>query len=117
MLELAALHAIIEPYVAVFAAVILSGVAVTIATELSKLKFLSLIPAEKYPRLTAAVYSVIAAIVCLYNNAVNFVVDSWIGWLVIVIGTLLVAAITFNQIVKGSALEVTSTKPIEGTKL
>lgn len=117
MLELAALHAIIEPYVSVFAAIILSGVAVAIATELSKKKALSFIPAEKYPRLTAAVYSLIAAIICLYNNAVNFVVDSWVGWLVIAIGTLLVAALTFNQIIKGSVLEVTSTKPAGGTKL
>lgn len=116
-MELVALHAILEPYIAVFGAILLSGVAVTIATELSKKRALFFLPAEKYPRLTAVVYSLIAAGVSLYNSSVNFVVDSWIGWLAMAIGTLLVASLTFNQLVKGSALEVTSTKPDEGTKL
>ncbi len=116
-MELVALHAVLEPYISLFGAIILSGIAVTIATEISKLKVLSFIPAEKYPRLTAAIYSLIAAGVCLYNSSVNFVIDSWVGYVALALGTLLVAAVTFNNLVKGSALEVTSTKPVEGSKL
>lgn len=116
-MELIALHAILEPYIALIGSIILSGVAVTIATEISKLKFLSFIPAEKYPRATAFVYSLIASGVALFNASVNFVIDSWVGWLAMAIGTLIVAVITFNNLVKGSALEVTSTRPAEGTKL
>lgn len=116
-MELVALHAILEPYIAVFGAILLSGVAVTIATELSKKRILWFIPAEKYPRLTAGVYSLIAAGVSLYNSSVSFVVDNWVGYIALVIGTLLVASITFNNLVKGSAAEVTETKPAEGSKL
>lgn len=116
-MEIVALRAVIEPFISVFGAILLSGTAVVIATQILKLKVIP-IPTQKYPRLTAAIASGIAALICLYNSSVNFVINSWTGWLALAIGTWIVSAIAYNQIVKGSpVLEVNSTKPTEGTKL
>lgn len=115
-MELVALQAILEPFIAVFGAILLSGSAVVAATEIMKLKIIP-IPAQKYPRLTAAVASFIAAGIALYNSSVNFVVDSPAGYLALAIGTYIVAAVAYNNIVAGSAANVTSTKPSEGSKL
>lgn len=116
MLEIIALRAVLEPFIAVFGAMIVSGVVVAFATELMKLKWIPL-PVQKYPRVSAAIASGIAALVSLYNSSVNFVIDSWVGWLALTFGVLLVSVITYNQLIKGSAANVTSTKPTEGTKL
>lgn len=116
-MELLALRAVLEPFIAVFGAIILSGTAVVIATQIMKLKVIPL-PVQKYPRLTAAIASGIAALVSLYNSSVNFVVDSVWGWLAMAVGTWIVSAIAYNQIVKGSeVLEVKSTKTEESGKL
>lgn len=116
-MQLVALRAVLEPFVAVFGAILLSGTAVVIATQIMKLRVIP-IPVQKYPRLTAAIASGVAALVSLYNSSVNFVVDSVWGWLALAIGTYIVAAVAYNNIVKGSeVLEVTSTKPEEGSKL
>lgn len=115
-MELIALRAILEPFISVIGAVLLSGTAVVVATEIMKLKVIP-IPVEKYPRLTAAIASGLAALISLYNSSVNFVVTNWVGWLCLAVGTYLIAAVAYNNIVKGSAANVTSTKPEEGTKL
>lgn len=117
MLEIIALRAVLEPFIAVFGAIILSGTATVIATQIMKLKIVPL-PVQKYPRLTAAIVSGLAALVSLYNSSVNFVVDSVWGWLAMAVGIWIVSAIAYNQIVKGSpVLEVNSTKTDESGKL
>ena len=116
-MDLIALRAVLEPFVAVFGAILLSGTAVVIATQIMKLNVIPL-PVQKYPRLTAAIASGVAALVSLYNSSVNFVVDSVWGWLAMAVGIWIVSAVAYNQIVKGSpVLEVNSTKPEEGAKL
>lgn len=115
-MEIIALRAVIEPFVSFFMAMLLSGVVVALATEVLKLKWIPL-PVQKYPRISAVVASLLASVICLYNSSVNFVINSWVGWLALAVGTLIVSAITYNQLIKGSALNVTSTKPPEGTTL
>lgn len=116
-MEIVALRAVLEPFIAVFGAILLSGAATVIATQIMKLKVIPL-PVQKYPRLTAAIVAGLSALAALYNSSVNFVVDSFVGWLALAIGTYIVAAVAYNNIVKGSeVLEVNSTKPPGGSKL
>ena len=77
----------------------LSGAATTIATQILKLKVIP-VPAEKYPRMSAAIVSALASLVAVFSTNVDLVINSFIGWLAFAAGAYLLSAITYNQIVK-----------------
>lgn len=84
-------------------ATVLSGMAVSVITEIMKSKYLP-VPAMQHPRVTALVLSVGASGYEVYRyNQVNFVTLSWPGWVALTGFTLLVSALTYNQILKVGA--------------
>lgn len=80
--------------------VLLTGVATTMATELLKTKLIP-IPAERNPRLTAIIVSVLASAFVVWQNIVTtFTGFSLLDWATVAIGTLLVAISTYNNLLK-----------------
>lgn len=83
-----------------FATLIVSGVSVAVAVEILKS---NLIPVQfqKYPRLTALAASVAASVIAVFNSPIRAVViDTPVEWVAVVAGTMIMAAITYNQIFK-----------------
>jgi len=81
---------------------ILSGVAVTLVTEILKSKYIP-IPAQRYKRLTALALSLGTSAYAVYTyNQVNLVTLTWQAWLSTALLTLLVSSVTYNQVVKTS---------------
>lgn len=100
-MDLATLREILKPFVEFFAAIVLSGAATTAATEIMKLRAI-FIPAGRYPRITAAVVSVIASLVAFYTTSLNVVFNTFWAWLFMAVGTLIMSAITYNHLVNGA---------------
>ena len=93
-------------------AVALSGLAVTLVTEILKSKYIP-VPAQKYKRFTALVLSIGASGYVTYQyGQQTFVTVTWQTWGILAFLTLLVSAITYNQIVKtsqkGDLMDITS---------
>lgn len=83
-----------------FATLIVSGVSVAIAVEVLKS---NLIPVQfqKFPRLTALGASIVASVIAVYTSPIKeVVVDTPVEWVAVVAGTLILSAITYNQIFK-----------------
>jgi len=81
-----------------FKAVIVSGVATTYATQIAKSQYFPL-PAEKSPRLTAFIVSVIASIVAIGQGFdFNAPFKDWTDYVPVIAGTLLVSAATYKAI-------------------
>lgn len=89
----------------IFVSILAGGVATTLAVQLLKSKFIPFIPAEKYPRITAAVVSAVASVAALVQSGVTwaFVTSTPEVIVAVVGGTLLVAASVYNNVVKSSA--------------
>lgn len=94
----------LEPFVSLFGAIIVSGAATAAATEILKLRAIP-VPVQRYPRLSAAVVSVIASLVAVYVSAADILVNSLIGYVAFAVGTLLVSAITYNNLIKGAPVK------------
>lgn len=100
-MDIATLRQAVQPFITFFTALTLSGVGVTVATQLLKAKFIP-VPAQKYPRVTAALASVVATFVAIYASGLHFIlVGAW-QWFAFGVGSFVVSAITYNHIVKGS---------------
>ena len=81
-----------------FKAIIVSGVATTYATQIAKSQYFP-IPAEKSPRLTAFVVSVIASIIAVGQGFdFNAPFKDWTDYVPVIAGTLLVSAATYRAI-------------------
>jgi hypothetical protein len=102
-MDIATARSAVQPFITFFTALTLSGVGVTVATQILKAKYIP-VPAQKYPRLVAAVASVIATFVAIYASGLHFVLVGWWQWLAFGVGSFVVSAMTYNHIVKGSAL-------------
>lgn len=89
----------------VFVSILAGGVATTLAVQLLKSKLIPFVPAEKYPRITAAVVSVVASVAALVQSGVSwaFVTSTPQVIVAVVGGTLLVAASVYNNVIKSSA--------------
>lgn len=84
----------------IFKAVILGGSATVIATQIMKWNVIP-IPADKYPKVVAAITALIAAGVSVYQyDQTILTVGGFWNWITVAVGTLIVAAITYNNIVK-----------------
>ena len=77
----------------------LSGAATTIATQILKLKVIP-VPAEKYPRTSAAIVSSLASLVAVFTTNVDLVINSFIGWVAFALGAYLLSAMTYNNILR-----------------
>ncbi len=81
-----------------FKSIIVSGVATTYATQIAKSQYFPL-PAEKSPRLTAFIVSVIASIVAIGQGFdFNAPFKDWTDYVPVIAGTLLVSAATYKAI-------------------
>lgn len=89
----------------VFVSILAGGVATTLAVQLLKSKLIPFVPAEKYPRITAAVVSAVASVAALVQSGVSwaFVTSTPQVIVAVVGGTLLVAASVYNNVIKSSA--------------
>jgi len=81
--------------------ILLSGVAVSVATQILKSKYIP-VAFQKYPRTTAAVASLIASCWVVYEKLGSIDLSDWTRVVPLAISTLLVAAVTYNQILKPS---------------
>lgn len=79
------------------AGVVGGGVAVTLATEIMKSKYIP-VPAQHHPRTTAAIASIIASGVYVYH-LYNGNLD-WRNWLPLAVLTLITSAVTYKAVVK-----------------
>jgi hypothetical protein len=102
---------LIVPFVQFFSALFLSGVGVTVATEILKSKYIP-VPASKYPRLTAALASVVATIVSIYVTGIHFFLSNIWEYVAFALGVLILSAVTYNHIIKGSIAQVDT--PVTG---
>lgn len=100
-LDIIMFREMLQPFVQFFSALFMSGVATTVATQILKMKIIP-IPAEKYPRATAAIVASLATIVAIYMSDLNLVLNSLWEYLAFAMGTFLIGVNTYNAVVKGS---------------
>lgn len=100
-----------EPFVIFFTSLFLSGVGVTIATQILKAKFIP-IPVTKYPRLTAAIASIVATIASIYITGQHFLLNGVWQYVAFGLGVFIIAAVTYEHVVKGSPLDVVTPAPV-----
>lgn len=86
----------------VFISILTGGVATTLAVQLLKSQFVPFIKAESYPRITAAVVSVVAAVAALVQSGVtwDFVTSTPQILIAVVGGILLVASNVYETVLK-----------------
>jgi hypothetical protein len=85
----------------IIGSVILSGGASAYSTEILKSPYIKM-PAERYPRITAFVLSIVTSAMALAANGVDFatVLDSPGLWASTAFATFLVAVLTYNQAIR-----------------
>lgn len=96
---LADISTTLQPLVTLFTALIISGAGVTLATEILKMNFIP-IPAERYPQVTAAIASVIAAVIVAFTSALTLPIAGGLEWAGFALGVYLLAAMIYNHIVR-----------------
>jgi hypothetical protein len=102
-MDIVFLRQLVQPFVEFFGALILSGAASTLATQLLKADWIP-VPATKYPRTVAAVASVIATAVSIYASNLHLLLVGWWQYLAFAVGAFIVSAVTYNHVVKGSGI-------------
>lgn len=98
-MDIALYRSVLEPVVTFFTALVVSGVATTAAVQIFKLPFFGSV-AKKYPRLTNAIVSLLASIVAVYNSNLDLVIHGVWQTVAFAAGVFVVAAITYNNVVK-----------------
>lgn len=89
-------------FVEFFKAILLSGVATTMAVEVLKSKYIP-IAFQNYKRLTTIGVSVAASVFAVFSHDPSTLgVDSWPDVAAIFSGTLLIAVVTYNNLLKSS---------------
>lgn len=89
---------IIETLIKLLPTVILSGVGVSVVTELLKLEAIP-VPAQKFPRTTAFILSIVSAIISLISAGLTIAHDIF-GLIAQVVFTLLISMVFYNTILK-----------------
>lgn len=79
--------------------VVVTGLAVSVATQILKSQFLSFLPAERYPRLTAIGTSLVASPVALHLSGAELPGEVS-GWIAMVAAVVLVAVGTYHGLLK-----------------
>lgn len=91
----------VAPIVTFFSAMMTSGVAVSIATQMMKSDLVP-IPAQKYPRITAAVVSIGGVVGAMFATGADLSMSSIMDWVGITAGILVTSAITYEVLLKKS---------------
>lgn len=82
---------------------LLAGAATTLATQILKSPAIP-IPAQHHPKLTAVIVSMVAAGMVVYQGVHNsYATFDVLEWATVSIATLLIAVVTYNNIVKPKA--------------
>lgn len=76
----------------------LAAIAVVVVQQILKLKFIPVSFANKYPVPTNILLSIVASVVAVWQNGVTAV--SWQDWLVLAFTVSVVAAITYNALLR-----------------
>lgn len=98
--DLVGIRTTLEPFVALALYIVISGVGISAVTQVLKDGRIP-IPAEKYPRATAAVGAVIATLISLYVGNVNLLLDSALAYVGFGLAILLASAFSYNVLFKG----------------
>lgn len=99
MVDITLYRSVLEPVVTFFTAIVVGGVATTAAVQMLKLDFLGGI-AKRYPRLTNLAVSLLASVVAVYNSSLELVIHGFWQTMAFAVGIFVVAAITYNNVVK-----------------
>lgn len=99
-MDISIIRTALQPFVEFFVAIYVSGVGVAYVTQFLKSSSVP-VPAKEYPRTTAAVLSVVATLISIYMANVALIVATFWQIIVMVIGTLLVSAVTYRHILAG----------------
>lgn len=105
-MELEYYRQVLAPIIQLFSALFLSGAATTAATQIGKMGFIPL-PVQKYPRVSAAITSVIATLVAVYSSNLNLVVHSFWEIASFAVGVFILSTITYNNVIKTNDDSVT----------
>jgi len=80
--------------------ILIGGTATSALTELLKLPFIP-VAAQKYPRTTAAILSIISAVVSMLLQGISFDASNLPTLAVNAGGAFLISALTYNQALRG----------------
>lgn len=90
----------LKPLFTLLNTVLIGGVATAVVTELLKHPAVAF-PAQKFPRLTALVLSVVASVIAVWQTGFDYTqVTGWAGWIVMVLGIFLISAATYRAVLK-----------------
>lgn len=98
-MSVAEIQAAAAPLVTYFSSMIVAGVSVSVATNILKSNMIP-IPAEQYPRLTAAALSVVGSVVAIYLSDSSPALNSWYDYAAFTVGVLIVSAVTYQALLK-----------------
>lgn len=98
-MNLVDLQGAFRPLIDYFTALLVSGVSVSMVTEVLKQEWV-FVPAQKYPRLTSAVLSVFATVTAIILTDSNFAFNGFVDVAGFAIGTAIVSAVTYLTIIK-----------------
>ncbi len=98
--DLNTIRAIIEPFVTLVLYIVVSGVGISAVTQFLKDGRIP-IPAEKYPRTTAAVGAVAATLISLYVGQINLLLNNWLQWGGFGLAILVASALSYNILFRG----------------
>lgn len=83
--------------------ILVGGTATALATQFLKSNLVPVVPAQKYPRVTAFIVSLIASGVVVMQSGFSVsAVHDWTDWLAVISGTVLISSVTYNHILKGA---------------
>ena len=97
-MDIVLIRAALQPFVEFFVAIYLSGVGVAYVTQALKAKSIP-VPAQKYPRTTALVLSLVATLISIYVANIDLIISAVWQIVVMVIGILLISALTYRRII------------------
>lgn len=102
MNDISNLKFMLDPFITLFTSILVSGVATSYAVQFLKSSYVSWLPAEKYPRLTNAIVSVVATFIAVIFSDAVFVITTWWEWVAFFFGVMLLSANTYNSIISKS---------------
>lgn len=98
-MDINAARLLIQPFVEFFSALLLSGVTVTLATQLLKSNYIPL-PAQKYPRVVAGIASALGTLAALYLSNLHLLLNNLFEYAAFGVGVFLISVFTYNHVVK-----------------
>lgn len=102
MVELEGVRLLMQPFIAVFSALIVSGAASSVAIQILKGDWFPLL-ISKYPRAANIIVSFIASVISIYTSGINLVLQTVFDYGAFIIGVTLLSAFTYKNILKGTS--------------